>query len=62
MGKYDVTVGQYVQFLNDVAASDPYGLYNVNMASIFPTFPIVQSGTSGNYSYAVTGTYGQGAN
>ena len=46
MGKYDVTIAQYVQFLNDVAASDPYGLYNPNMGgSIFPTFPIVQSGT-----------------
>ena len=28
MGKYDVTVGQYVQFLNAVAKTDTYGLYN----------------------------------
>ena len=28
MGEYDVTVGQYVQFLNAVAKTDTYGLYN----------------------------------
>src|SRR5208283_3650929 len=33
MGEYDVTIGQYTEFLNSVAAtSDPYGLYNANMA------------------------------
>ena len=33
MGKYDVTIGQYVAFLNSVATqSDPYGLYNSDMA------------------------------
>ena len=28
IGKYDVTVGQYTAFLNAVAATDTYGLYN----------------------------------
>jgi hypothetical protein len=28
MGKYDVTVGQYTAFLNAVATTDTYGLYN----------------------------------
>jgi len=28
IGEYDVTVAQYCQFLNAVAATDPYGLYN----------------------------------
>ena len=32
MGKYDVTLGQYCQFLNAVAATHHYGLYNSNMA------------------------------
>ena len=27
---YDVTVGQYTQFLNAVAKADPYGLYYTN--------------------------------
>ena len=31
MGKNDVTVGQYCQFLNAVAATDTYGLYNPYM-------------------------------
>jgi hypothetical protein len=33
MGKYDVTVGQYCQFLNAVAKTDTYGLYNSYMAT-----------------------------
>ena len=33
MGKYDVTVGQYCQFLNAVAKTDTYGLYNGSMAT-----------------------------
>ena len=64
MGKYDVTVGQYVQFLNAVAKTDTYGLYNGLMASyggIFP-FGVAQSGSSGSYSYSVTGSYAQDAN
>ena len=32
MGKYDVTMGQYCEFLNAVAATDTYGLYNSYMA------------------------------
>ena len=33
IGTYDVTVGQYVAFLNAVATqSDPYSLYNSRMA------------------------------
>ena len=31
IGKYDVTIGQYTEFLNAVAATDPYSLYNANM-------------------------------
>ena len=66
MGKYDVTVGQYCQFLNAVAKTDTYGLYNLHrlrpMATDFPTFGITQSGSSGSYSYSVTGGYSQAAN
>ena len=67
MGEYDVTLSQYTAFLNAVAASgDPYGLYNPAMAprpiGSFDTFGIVQTGLSGNYSYSVTGSYGQAAN
>ena len=62
MGKYDVTVGQYCQFLNAVAKTDTYGLYNNYMATDFPTIKITQSGSSGSYSYSVIGGYIQGAN
>ncbi|MGO9114272.1 MAG: autotransporter-associated beta strand repeat-containing protein [Thermoguttaceae bacterium] len=66
MGEFDVTVGQYCQFLNAVAKTDTYGLYNAGMAprplGFFPTLGIAQSGTSGNYSYSVAGSYSQAAN
>jgi len=55
MGKYDVTVGQYCQFLNAVAKTDTYGLYNTRMSNDMPTITIARSGSSGNYAYAVTG-------
>ena len=32
MGKYEVTAGQYTAFLNAVAKTDTYGLYNMKMA------------------------------
>ena len=31
IGKYEVTAGQYTAFLNAVAKTDTYGLYNTNM-------------------------------
>ncbi len=67
IGKYDVTVGQYVAFLNSVATkSDPYGLYYSGMAPGngigMPTIGIVQSGAPGSYSYTVGGSYSQAAN
>ena len=62
MGQYDVTVGQYCQFLNAVAKTDTYGLYNSGMATDYPTIAITQSGSLGNYSYSVTGSYSQGVN
>ena len=37
MGKYDVTVAQYCQFLNAVAKTDTYGLYNAYMGTALLT-------------------------
>jgi formylglycine-generating enzyme required for sulfatase activity len=34
IGKYEVTAGQYTEFLNAVAGVDPHGLYSTNMGSI----------------------------
>ena len=48
VGKYEVTVGQYTAFLNAVAATDTYSLYQTWMPGI------TRSGTPGSYSYSVT--------
>ena len=57
IGKYEVTAGQYAEFLNAVAAEDTYGLYNARMGwdVSFGTFgcKIQQSGSLGSYSYSV---------
>src|ERR1700733_13176904 len=34
IGEYDVTSSQYAAFLNAVAATDPYGVYNSAMAGL----------------------------
>jgi formylglycine-generating enzyme required for sulfatase activity len=48
IAKYEVTNGQYVEFLNAVAAENPHSLYE----SSFMAGAITQSGPSGSYSYA----------
>ncbi len=56
IGKYEVTAGQYTEFLNAVAATDTYGLYNTSMANpsegLFGC-NIQRTGSSPNYSYSV---------
>jgi formylglycine-generating enzyme required for sulfatase activity len=47
IGTYEVTQAQYTEFLNAVAATDTYGLYNAAMA-------ITRSGTAGAYRYSTT--------
>ena len=56
IGKYDVTVGQYTAFLNAVAVTDTYGLYNPSMATDLNVAGIMQNGSSGNYTYSVIGS------
>jgi sulfatase modifying factor 1 len=51
IGKYEVTNGQYTQFLNAVAKTDPHGLYNTNMGTNLNIAGISRSGLSGSYSY-----------
>jgi len=50
---YEVTAGQYTEFLNAKAASDPHGLYNSYMWSSGHGCKIEQSGSSGSYTYSV---------
>jgi sulfatase modifying factor 1 len=69
IAKYEVTVGQYVAFLNAVAKTDSHGLYNPRMdhgywnqnlstPSDFRGCGIIQSGTAGNYQYSVDPQHG----
>ncbi|HEY2837845.1 MAG TPA: SUMF1/EgtB/PvdO family nonheme iron enzyme, partial [Pirellulales bacterium] len=51
IGTTEVTNAQYADFLNAKAASDPLGLYNVNMGSN-ARGGIAQSGVSGGFTYA----------
>ncbi len=53
---YDVTVGQYTAFLNAVASTDTYSLYNPLMATDLNIAGIAQSGSPGSYTYNVIGS------
>jgi formylglycine-generating enzyme len=61
LGKYEVTNAQYTFFLNAVAASDPYGLYNPAMqtsgSGVAFDGGITRSGSPGFYSYEVKSGY-----
>ncbi|MEN6356522.1 MAG: SUMF1/EgtB/PvdO family nonheme iron enzyme [Armatimonadota bacterium] len=54
MGKFEITAGQYTDFLNAKAVSDPYGLYNTDMAKVnVYGCNICRSGDSGSYTYSI---------
>ncbi len=56
IGTYEVTTGQYATFLNAVARTDTYGLYNAAMAVTSPAVGgcgITRTGSSGSFTYAV---------
>ncbi|MCE9609954.1 MAG: SUMF1/EgtB/PvdO family nonheme iron enzyme [Chthoniobacter sp.] len=56
IGKYEVTLNQYTAFLNAVALTDTYNLYNPSMATDLNVAGIARSGNSGSYSYSVIGS------
>jgi formylglycine-generating enzyme len=58
IGKYEVTIQQYADFLNAVAKSDPYGLYDPQMGTDLTVAGIARAGASGNFTYFVTGPGG----
>lgn len=58
IGKYEVTIGQYAEFLNAVAQADPNGLFTANMGSTLESAGISQSGSSGSYVYSAIGPFG----
>jgi sulfatase modifying factor 1 len=53
IGKYEVTVSDYVDFLNSAAATDPYNLYAGN------TDQIARLGSNGSYVYSPQAFMGQ---
>ena len=55
IGKYEVTLNQYREFLAAVAVTDTYGLYNSSMGTDLNGKGITRTGSSGSYSYAVFG-------
>ncbi|MDA1178375.1 MAG: SUMF1/EgtB/PvdO family nonheme iron enzyme, partial [Planctomycetota bacterium] len=57
IGKYEVTVGQYVAFLNAKAKSDPYGLYDDNVLETDWGFKLERTGEEGAYHYTVDPLY-----
>lgn len=52
---YDVTLSQYAEFLNSVAASDPHVLYTTQLGANSNVDGITRSGTKGTYQYTVFG-------
>ncbi len=52
IAKNETTIGQYKDFLNAVAKSDPYALYSPSMTTSYIN-GISRSGVSGGYTYAV---------
>ena len=59
IAKYEVTNSQYAEFLNSVAASDTYALYNLEMGSGYGgTGGITRSGASGSYTYSARAGHG----
>ena len=53
MGKYEITAGQYGEFLNAVAKSDMYGLYDQSWMEMPNSCNIKRDGLWGSYSYSV---------
>ena len=56
IGKFEVTAGQYTEFLKAVAADDTYELYHTSMGNTSPGVygcNIQRSGSPGSYSYSV---------
>src|SRR5437868_12710346 len=62
IGKDEVTVGQYTAFLNAVAATDTFSLYDTKMASDANVAGIARSGSSGSFIYSVIGSLNHPSN
>ena len=57
-----MTIGQYTAFLNAVAATDTYSLYNASMTTDLNVADISRSGSSASYTFSVLNTGGDSSN
>jgi formylglycine-generating enzyme required for sulfatase activity len=55
IGKFEITAGQYAEFLNAVAGTDPYELYDPSMDSDEYGCQITREGSDGGYVYNFRG-------
>jgi len=62
IGMFHVTIGQYTEFLNAVAADDTNSLYNANMATNLNVAGISRAGSSGSFTYSVMTNGGNSSN
>jgi formylglycine-generating enzyme required for sulfatase activity len=53
MGKYEISAGQYTEFLNAVAWTDTYHLYDTGMVQDPAGCQIIRGGQSGSYTYSI---------
>jgi sulfatase modifying factor 1 len=53
ISKYEIANAQYAEFLNAIAGTDPYGLYNTDMGSDQRLGGIIRSGADGSYTYTL---------
>lgn len=53
IAKFEITAGQYVEFLNAIATDDTYGVYTPNMATSGTGCGIYRYGDPGSYFYYV---------
>ncbi len=58
IAKHEVTIGQYAEFLNAVAKSDPNGLWTSQLGWDSTIAGIARGGADGSYVYTVTGPSG----
>lgn len=56
IARNETTILDYTEFLNAVAATDTYSLYNTSMDTDGNIAGIKRSGSSGSYTYSVTGS------
>jgi len=59
IAKFEITAAQYAEFLNAVARTDAYGLYNESMANVVGASGcnIQRSGAEGSYTYSVAADF-----